>query len=708
MKISRGHFTLRGALCAVAAVSLLTGLLVSTVPTARAVENLPGTTVVYPNTWYAYVGAGENLDVQFTKTRNTSAAQSAGVPITVEGPGGVAQSCTFAQTDPAGTVCDFADLTSPTAGIWRITLETSGGIEQIHYPGLFADAGAYLWDIDVQLGAVDVSGRVWSEKYTQAQATLFQDATSLYDISFWFQSEFGVLYEVDYTDYNGIHSIFLADPVGNRVNGSCTSAYKSVYFNDPDFSPADEGECNDGAFKLFFEQPDQTLPATATTWDGGSDWINPPVVAPDASNLAFVPNSPDIYSGTLTFGLVNFPGGNVDVQVDTDNDGSFVGPADRTIVVGGSDMAPVSMPFDGLDGLGQPIPPTRTIRFRVVIDDIAEIHFVNYDVETRGGIEVTQLTSDPALVTAAGDKTITWDDTHLDQNSDGALAPGGPSNSLTWAITTWPGCPGSDPKCASATFQGQDVNSAGGVHGWDWGPLQLPIGWGNNRYIDDWKSAQIQPVITPELTVDGRTGGFDVAKSSTPPEGTSVSPGDVVTYNVTVTNTSQGQVPITVTGITVDDDLTDVLDDATLTGTPTATAGSVSVVGDQLTWTGDVSPGVPVTITYQVTVNGETELGDFVLENLVSSAGSASCPPGDPGPVCSTVHPIAIVSPDPLVPGDDGGADDTVVGGETEERSGTLPFTGRDFALMAALAMAIIGAGMFLAAMSRLRRRQIF
>ena len=60
--------------------------------------------------------------------------------------------------------------------------------------------------------------------------------------------------------------------------------------------------------------------------------------------------------------------------------------------------------------------------------------------------------------------------------------------------------------------------------------------------------------------------------------------GDVITYNVTVTNTRQGAVPITVSGIVVDDDLSDVLDDAALTGP-----------------------------------DGEVDLGDLVLENVVSS-----------------------------------------------------------------------------------------
>ena len=53
------------------------------------------------------------------------------------------------------------------------------------------------------------------------------------------------------------------------------------------------------------------------------------------------------------------------------------------------------------------------------------------------------------------------------------------------------------------------------------------------------------------------------------------------------------------------------------------------------------------------------------------------------------------MSPSP--PNTPGDPDDPDVAGETEERSGTLPFTGGDFALMAMVALAILGAGTHLA-----------
>lgn len=77
-----------------------------------------------------------------------------------------------------------------------------------------------------------------------------------------------------------------------------------------------------------------------------------------------------------------------------------------------------------------------------------------------------------------------------------------------------------------------------------------------------------------------------------------VSHGSVVTYTVTLSNPANTPY----TGATFTDNLSGVLDVATLTGTPTATAGSVTVSGTNLTWNGNVPANGTVTVTYQVTV----------------------------------------------------------------------------------------------------------
>ena len=70
---------------------------------------------------------------------------------------------------------------------------------------------------------------------------------------------------------------------------------------------------------------------------------------------------------------------------------------------------------------------------------------------------------------------------------------------------------------------------------------------------------------------------------------------------------------------TFSDDLSDVLDDADLTGGPTSNVGSAEVVDGTLKWSGVLGKDGSATITYTVTYNGD---GDHGLEN-------SACVPAD-------------------------------------------------------------------------------
>lgn len=111
-------------------------------------------------------------------------------------------------------------------------------------------------------------------------------------------------------------------------------------------------------------------------------------------------------------------------------------------------------------------------------------------------------------------------------------------------------------------------------------------------------------------------------KTVDPADGTTVVAGQEVTYTLTFQNI--GQSPAAVDAV---DTLTDVLDDATLTGGPTADAGlTAALSGDELAVTGDVPVGETLTVTYTVTVDAYADQGDHVLGNVLSNA-DGSCPP---------------------------------------------------------------------------------
>ena len=79
---------------------------------------------------------------------------------------------------------------------------------------------------------------------------------------------------------------------------------------------------------------------------------------------------------------------------------------------------------------------------------------------------------------------------------------------------------------------------------------------------------------------------------------TAAVPGATVTYTITIADT--GDTPYT--GATVTDALTGVLGDAAYDNDAAASAGSVSYASPALTWTGNLTVGATVTITYSVTV----------------------------------------------------------------------------------------------------------
>jgi len=134
-----------------------------------------------------------------------------------------------------------------------------------------------------------------------------------------------------------------------------------------------------------------------------------------------------------------------------------------------------------------------------------------------------------------------------------------------------------------------------------------------------------------------------VTKTSDPASGTAVAPGDTVTYTLAVVNTGDVDVTTTIT-----DDLSGVLDDATLASGPTiapAGTGSATITGETLTWTGTLGPGATATITYAVTVGSTADRSDHRLTNAVTGAQCPTPAITDPEAVgfnadCVTVHPV--------------------------------------------------------------------
>ena len=133
--------------------------------------------------------------------------------------------------------------------------------------------------------------------------------------------------------------------------------------------------------------------------------------------------------------------------------------------------------------------------------------------------------------------------------------------------------------------------------------------------------------------------------------------GDRVTYTITATNGGTAVYP----SATLSDDLSGVLDDAAYDNDAAASAGpSPAFNAPVLTWTGDIQPGQPITITYSVLI-GMPPAGDAILDNSVLGPPGTNClsPPsaltsaGRSSPARPTaleLAPIARTCPGPHLP----------------------------------------------------------
>ncbi len=151
-------------------------------------------------------------------------------------------------------------------------------------------------------------------------------------------------------------------------------------------------------------------------------------------------------------------------------------------------------------------------------------------------------------------------------------------------------------------------------------------------------SVTMTPPSGPVLTPSDPAGvvvptPYTIAKSSSPATGSSVNPGSVVHYTITVAEPSTSAAPYPAPSLT--DSLAGVLDDATYNGDVTASAGTPSVNGSSLSWSAaQIMPGQTITISYSVMVKSP-DTGDHSLLNVLTPPSGISC-----ATACSTNNPV--------------------------------------------------------------------
>jgi fimbrial isopeptide formation D2 family protein/LPXTG-motif cell wall-anchored protein len=156
---------------------------------------------------------------------------------------------------------------------------------------------------------------------------------------------------------------------------------------------------------------------------------------------------------------------------------------------------------------------------------------------------------------------------------------------------------------------------------------------------DQW-DATLRNVVTPnglggecavlsDCTTEHFTPAWALTKSSDPVSGSEVEPGDDIVYTLTATNTSDA----TVEGAKAEDDLAEVLNNATLD--EATLDAELSLSGSTLTWAiPTLLPGESASVSYTVTV--DTDAFNVILENVVVPVGAGGVCVEDAD--CTTTH----------------------------------------------------------------------
>lgn len=514
-------------------------------------------------------------------------------------------------------------VTAGQEGVWEIDFiapspDNSSEGNPVTIPanaGWTQPSGSFIAAFDVSVrnaaNTAFLPGRVFTN--------IFSGQLSSFNVGFngifYILTKDGYQYKLDNNGQAGNGFSFFANNKGFK-NSSGAASYQSINnaINPLVQDPRAADTQSDITHKIFFNTPAADLPATANTPGGGSTWlVNPPFI-PSISNASFTGTEGTTgKAGTSPLGgNINFTAtanGSYTIIIDVNKNGVFTDPIDRKLS-GKSTSGANAIPWDGLDGLGNKLPP-GVANYDVNINlslFAAEVHFPFFDVERNvNGIKLTRTTG-----INSPDNTVYWDDSQI------PISGGTPSSPIT-------------------NLTG--INSL--INGHKWGTAtttNTDSDFGNNRSMDTWAYVTNAPLNT---TVNFIIQEADLEMTSLTSDVTSGCVGQTINYTATVKNNGPNDVSSATFSFNFPSELTKVtITNVAVTGPSAVTAENTAA--NIYTAKIDLANGSSRTFTISGTVStapaGALNVTAGILRPADMTDPDATNPdsaiPNDPGLEC--------------------------------------------------------------------------
>ncbi|MBW8684515.1 T9SS type B sorting domain-containing protein [Chitinophaga rhizophila] len=479
-----------------------------------------GWTLTNRGVHYAYVRAGETIAAA------SSAQGIASGQIIFTAPDGTVYSSSTGSTTTGHIANRTQELQGPwvgytpytrvagagQTGLWKVELlstqpstsivEGSGANWQANaaWTQHTASSAICAWDVAVRnAGNTIVRGRV----YTNVLNMFVQYGD--YRGKLFVMTKDGYVFAINNNGSNGLGFVGFVNNRGLTRTGADSDAplYKSVAGTNLGSNVFTwDPRADDGAIsithKMFYNVPDESMPATAPMPGNKSTWLNMPKVAPTVSDI-----NVDGVEGTA--GQVSSKGAYIKFNASTigtfrislTGSGSFVPRKLTGTAVAGAN----SIFWDGRDGAGnRPSLGTANIAANIQLQG-SEIHFPFIDVEDNfNGLIIEQLADDNVTVES---DIVYWADSSFALN-------GFESNPL---------------------INGNEGNGiSSNTNGHRWGS-----NFGNDRTMDTWTYI-LGEAVTKNTSLNIVVADLSVENVAPATSATQVTEGDQVTYTVTVMN----------------------------------------------------------------------------------------------------------------------------------------------------------------------------